>query len=40
MDELIFKLKKQKKKIGIYEIDSSKWYDLGNWESYKNFLKK
>ena len=40
MDELILKLKKQKKKIGIYEIDSSKWYDLGNWESYKNFLKK
>ena len=40
MDELILKLKKQKKKIGIYEINSSKWHDLGNWESYKNFLKK
>ncbi len=36
MDKLILKLKKQKRKIGIYEIDYTKWKDFGNWESYLN----
>ena len=34
MDELISKLKKNKRKIGIFEIDDSNWKDFGNWESY------
>ena len=34
MDELISKLKKNKRKIGIFEIDDGNWKDFGNWESY------
>ncbi len=39
MDEFIQKLKNKKRKIGIYEIDHNKWQDLGNWESYNNYIK-
>ena len=39
MDDFILRLKKKKKKIGLYQIDHYKWQDLGNWENYKNFLK-
>ena len=36
MDKLIVKLKKNKKKIGIYETDYKNWKDFGNWENYIN----
>ena len=39
MDDFILRLKKKKKKIGLYQIDHYKWQDLGNWENYNNFLK-
>jgi len=39
MDNFILKLKKKKKKIGIYQIDHDKWQDLGSWESYNNYIK-
>jgi dTDP-glucose pyrophosphorylase len=39
MDDFILRLKKKKKKIGIYQIDHNKWQDLGNWESYNNYIK-
>ena len=39
MDDFILKLKKKKKKIGIYQIDDDKWQDLGSWESYNNHIK-
>ena len=39
MDDFILKLKKKKKKIGIYQIDHDKWQDLGSWESYNNNIK-
>ncbi len=39
MDDFILKLKNKKKKIGVYEIEPNKWKDLGNWESYNNFIK-
>ena len=32
MDELISKIKKNKRKIGIFEIDDSNWKDFGNWK--------
>ena len=34
MDKLIVKLKNNKKKIGIYEVDYKNWKDFGNWENY------
>lgn len=37
MDELIFKFKNKKKKIGIFEIANNNWKDFGNWESYDNY---
>ena len=39
MDDFILRLKKKKKKIGVYQIDHNKWQDLGSWESYNNFIK-
>ena len=39
MDDFILRLKKNKKKIGIYQIDHDKWQDLGSWESYNNNIK-
>ena len=39
MDDFILKLKKKKKKIGIYQIENNQWQDLGSWESYNNFIK-
>ena len=39
MDDFIIRLKKKKKKIGLYQIDYYKWQDLGNWENYNKFLK-
>ncbi len=39
MDDFILKLKKKKKKIGVYQIDYSRWEDLGSWESYNDFIK-
>ena len=39
MDDFILRLKKKNKKIGIYQIDFSRWEDLGSWESYNNFIK-
>ena len=38
MDDFILKLKKNKKKIGIYQIEHNQWQDLGSWESYNNFI--
>ena len=40
MDTFILKLKKKKKKIGVYQINYNKWHDLGNWENYNNFIQK
>ena len=40
MDDFILRLKKKKKKIGVYQIDHDQWQDLGSWESYNNFIKK
>ncbi len=39
MDDFILKLKKKKKKIGIYQIDYNNWQDLGSWESFNKFIK-
>jgi dTDP-glucose pyrophosphorylase len=39
MNDFILKLKKKKKKIGLYQIDYNKWKDLGNWVSYNKFIK-
>ena len=39
MNELILKLHKLNKKIGIYEIDYNQWQDFGNWQSYNNSIK-
>lgn len=40
MDDFIIKLKNKNKKIGVYEIDTNKWKDLGNWESYNSYMGK
>ena len=34
MNELISKLKSAKKKIGLYNVSSNSWIDVGNWEEY------
>ncbi len=40
MDTFILRLKKKKKKIGVYPVNHNKWHDLGNWKSYNNFIQK
>ena len=34
MNELISKLKSAQKKIGLYNVSSNSWIDVGNWEEY------
>ena len=36
MNDLISKIKNQKKKIGIFEIGQDNWKDFGNWKSFNN----
>jgi NDP-sugar pyrophosphorylase family protein len=40
MNELIQKLIKDNKKIGVFPINSNAWLDLGQWDEYKNAVKK
>ena len=40
MDSFILRLKKKKRKIGVFQVDYDKWHDLGNWESYNKFKQK
>jgi len=38
-DELLTKvIKKRKDSVGVYNINSENWTDIGNWESYKNSI--
>ncbi len=39
MDDLILRLKKKKKKIGIFQINHDNWQDLGSWKNYNNHIK-
>ena len=39
MDDFIIRLKKKKKKVGLYQIGHHKWQDFGSWESYNDFIK-
>ena len=42
IQKLIENLKKAKKKIGIFPINQSSWFDVGQWTEYNktnNFLK-
>lgn len=39
MTDLIKKIKKLKFKIGIYPIPDNKWYDVGEWHSYKHTIE-
>ena len=34
IQELIEKLKKSKKKIGIFPINQNSWFDVGQWTEY------
>ena len=39
MNDFILRLKKKKKKIGLYQIDHRNWQDLGSWKNYNNSIK-
>ena len=34
MNKLISKLKSAQKKIGLFNVSSNSWIDVGNWEEY------
>ena len=38
--DLIKKIKKDNKKVGVYPIDDDSWIDIGQWEEYKNAVKR
>ena len=38
MDELIKKMLKKKKKVGVFPINSEAWMDMGEWPEYNNTL--
>ncbi len=40
MTDLINKLQKKNKKIGVFPISSNSWLDVGQWEEYKKTLEK
>lgn len=40
MDNFILRLKKRKKKIGIFSIDFENWQDFGDWDNYNSHIKK
>ena len=35
MNEFITKLKKLKKKIGVYPVPGNSWLDMGEWNEYQ-----
>ena len=39
MDDFILRLKKKKKKIGIFQINHDNWKDLGSWKNYNKHIK-
>ncbi len=39
MNQLIEKLKKNKKKIGLFQINEKNWIDVGQWDDYKKSIK-
>ena len=39
MDSFILRLKKKRKKIGIFSINFQNWQDFGNWDNYNNQIK-
>ncbi|MDC1053078.1 sugar phosphate nucleotidyltransferase [Candidatus Pelagibacter sp.] len=39
MDELIEKAKKNKKKIKVFPISDSQWFDIGQWNEYKKTVQ-
>jgi dTDP-glucose pyrophosphorylase len=40
INDLVTKLKKNKKKIGIYPINKDSWKDLGQWVEYRNSIEQ
>ena len=40
MTDLIKKIKKDNKKVGVFPIDENSWVDIGQWEEYKNAVKR
>ena len=40
MNNFIELLKNKKFNIGLYPISSESWLDVGQWEEYKNNIKK
>jgi len=40
MTDLIKKAKNKKQKVGIYPISEKAWMDIGEWEKYKETIKK
>ncbi|MFO7851412.1 MAG: sugar phosphate nucleotidyltransferase [Bacteroidota bacterium] len=39
MTDLIYKLKKQKRNVGVFPIWKSSWIDIGDWNEYLNLLR-
>ena len=38
MDQLIKIAKGKKKKIGVYPISETNWYDVGEWSEYNKLI--
>tara|TARA_B110000483_G_C18038236_1_gene481506 strand:- start:146 stop:973 length:828 start_codon:yes stop_codon:yes gene_type:complete len=39
-DELLKKAKKNRKKIGIFPIEDSSWFDFGQWDEYEKSINE
>lgn len=38
--DLIDQLKKKKRRVGVFPIDNDSWIDIGQWEEYRNAIKR
>ena len=38
--DLIEILKRKKRRVGVFPIDEDSWVDIGQWEEYRNAVKR
>ena len=38
--DLIEEIKKQGKRVGVFPVDNDSWVDIGQWEEYRNAIKR
>ena len=40
MTDLIEKMLKEGERVGVFPIDDNSWIDLGQWEQYRDAIKR